>query len=665
MMLYRAESALNGSIKMNRPYFKSIQSATGLFREKYGCKKFIFVYEITSSADRETIAFGIISDTGCNIEDIVNTFAEEIGIECKDIAAEEVTVDSMDTMLAEGCRRNFIEGDDKIRKFYDISITNKRRSKTAFRENVLSGNREKNELMEEAKNLPCENDLVPELNRIYVNTSFKGIICHPVHYVIMSDGHGDKALDILLSALWSNFRISSRRYTVIDLDNREFCDENCQMFYKAADMGTVVINIKEKAENGKSPFLPIMDRDEKLRLVCSLAREYRGRVLTVFNLEGEYGEVLEKIYKLTENMCYVEISERNIYGEKACKYLSYMAEYNGVPADDRLFEKVEKNERSYTVKELNNIFDIWLNNKLTREIYPQYGSFALKENTESVQSPVGDAYNELMSMTGLASVKAQIDKIIKYNKAQKLFADGGTNTEMPSMHMVFTGAPGTAKTTVARLFAQIMKDNGILAKGDLYEMGRADLVGRYVGWTAKIVKSKFKMAEGSVLFIDEAYSLADGSNSFGDEAINTIVQEMENNRDNLIVIFAGYPKEMERFLNKNPGLRSRISQHIHFDNYTSEELYSITEYLAAKNGMVLDRSVREKLIPIFDKVRVSEDFGNGRYARNIYERAFMSQRCRLVDMDIDSISDGDEELMLAEDFDIDIPHRREVKIGFC
>ena len=130
------------------------------------------------------------------------------------------------------------------------------------------------------------------------------------------------------------------------------------------------------------------------------------------------------------------------------------------------------------------------------------------------------------------------------------------------MHMVFTGNPGTAKTTVARLFARILKENGVLSKGDLIECGRSDLVGKYVGWTAVQVKNMFKKAKGSVLFIDEAYSLCDDrSGSYGDEAINTIVQEMENNRDDMVVIFAGYPKEMNDFLDRNPGLRSRIAFH--------------------------------------------------------------------------------------------------------
>ena len=166
-------------------------------------------------------------------------------------------------------------------------------------------------------------------------------------------------------------------------------------------------------------------------------------------------------------------------------------------------------------------------------------------------------------MIGLTKAKAVIAQALDYYKAQKLFREKGISLERPAMHMVFTGNPGTAKTTVARLFAQIMKENGLLPVGDLIEVGRADLVGKYVGWTAPTVKAKFAAAKGSVLFIDEAYSLVDDKDGlFGDEAINTIVQEMENHRDDIVVIFAGYPDKMEQFLQKNPGLRSRIAFHM-------------------------------------------------------------------------------------------------------
>ena len=175
-----------------------------------------------------------------------------------------------------------------------------------------------------------------------------------------------------------------------------------------------------------------------------------------------------------------------------------------------------------------------------------------------------------------------------------------------------------------------MKENGLLAQGKLYELGRSDLVGKYVGWTASIVKEKFQKAKGSILFIDEAYSLLDGHTGlYGDEAINTIVQEMENCREDTVVIFAGYPVEMEQFLSRNPGLRSRIAFHISFDDYTAEELYQITQLIVEEKGMLLSEGVRESCCP-FLKQQQNAPIRKRPFARNLVEKALMNQADRLI-----------------------------------
>ena len=235
------------------------------------------------------------------------------------------------------------------------------------------------------------------------------------------------------------------------------------------------------------------------------------------------------------------------------------------------------------------------------------------------------------------------------------------------MHMVFTGNPGTAKTTAARLFARIMRDNGLLSKGQLVEVGRGDLVGKYVGWTAQTVQAKFREARGGVLFIDEAYSLVDGhSGSFGDEAINTIVQEMENHREDVVVIFAGYPDEMEAFLQKNPGLRSRIAFHIPFADYSAEELCKIAQLMGKRKGVCFDADAQKKLRSVFEDARKRSDFGNGRFVRNILEKAKMNQASRLLKYDFDTITT--EEIKTIKAVDIASPPeiKQEAKrtIGF-
>ena len=234
---------------------------------------------------------------------------------------------------------------------------------------------------------------------------------------------------------------------------------------------------------------------------------------------------------------------------------------------------------------------------------------------------------------------------------QKMMAERKLSLSTPSRHMVFYGSPGTAKTSVARLFAQILKDNGVLSKGELVEVGRKDLVGKYVGWTAKQVEDVFKKAEGSVLFIDEAYSLIDGRDKlYGQEAINTIVQMMENMREDTIVIFAGYEKEMKEFLSQNPGLRSRIPFHVHFDDYSDSELLEILKLIADKNKYSLTPSAEKKAREIFTVCSTHKDFGNGRFVRNLFEKATMKKALRMSLSPSSSISDTELMTLNEEDF---------------
>ncbi|MBP3199636.1 MAG: AAA family ATPase, partial [Butyrivibrio sp.] len=200
------------------------------------------------------------------------------------------------------------------------------------------------------------------------------------------------------------------------------------------------------------------------------------------------------------------------------------------------------------------------------------------------------------------------------------------------------------------------------------ECGRADLVGNYVGWTAKVVKSKFREAKGGILFIDEAYALVDDSNSFGDEAINTIVQEMENHRDDVIVIFAGYPVKMKAFLDKNEGLRSRIAFHIDFPDYKAEELAQILDLMAGKKGYILADEAEAKCMEIFRSASQKPEFGNGRFVRTLLEQAEMAQAGRIMaDYSGKSIDRDALKVLKAEDFEVNAGKvgKEEKKIGFA
>ncbi len=284
------------------------------------------------------------------------------------------------------------------------------------------------------------------------------------------------------------------------------------------------------------------------------------------------------------------------------------------------------------------------------------------------QRAVGTAKRELDEMVGLTSVKEVIRKAVAYYKMRRLCTDKGIARDKASLHMVFTGNPGTAKTTVARLFAEIMKDEKILPTGAFVEVGRADLVGDHVGSTAPLVKRKFKEAQGGVLFIDEAYALCDSyENGFGDEAINTLVAEMENHRDDVIVIFAGYPDPMKSFLERNPGMMSRIAFQVHFDDYSTEELCDITKLMAFGRQMSIGDSAMDKLRNIYDEARKESDYGNGRFVRKMLEEAEMNLAERIAGVAGSEIT---EELITTID-ECDIPEysanerKKSKKIGFA
>lgn len=245
----------------------------------------------------------------------------------------------------------------------------------------------------------------------------------------------------------------------------------------------------------------------------------------------------------------------------------------------------------------------------------------------------GTARKEFEEMIGLSFAKRIIHKAIAAFKLKKICMDKGIGKENPSLHMVFTGNPGTAKTTVARLFAEIMKDEKVLPSGNFVEAGRAELVGSVVGSTAPLVKKKFKEAQGGVLFIDEAYSLCDSyENGFGDEAINTLVQEMENHRDDVIVIFAGYSEQMQQFLDRNPGMASRIAFHVEFEDYSTQELCDMTRLMLARKQMTITDEAMEKLKKIYEGARENSNFGNGRFVRKMLEEAEMNLAERVAQL---------------------------------
>ncbi len=286
-------------------------------------------------------------------------------------------------------------------------------------------------------------------------------------------------------------------------------------------------------------------------------------------------------------------------------------------------------------------------------------SVCFGQEVHSLESLLPPAYQgelesvkaELSQIVGLDAIKDYILSLEGHYAVQKRRRDAGLKTARVSMHMIFTGNPGTGKTTIARLISRYLKAIGVLSGGQLIEVTRADLVGRYVGHTAPLTTQVIQSALGGVLFIDEAYSLYRGKDdSFGLEAIDTLVKGMEDHRDDLIVILAGYSREMEQFLTSNSGLKSRFPNIIEFPDYSGEELLRIAEIQTSSKGYRLHSDCREPLLAYFERVQATRarDSGNGRLARNKVEEAVLNQARRLV-----AEPNADLSLLIPADFELE------------
>lgn len=244
-----------------------------------------------------------------------------------------------------------------------------------------------------------------------------------------------------------------------------------------------------------------------------------------------------------------------------------------------------------------------------------------------------DLISELNNLIGLENVKSKVNDLIAYQKVQVLRKKHGLHTQKGTLHMAFTGNPGTGKTTVARIVGYVYKQLGLLSKGHFIEVSRTDLIAGYQGQTALKVKKVIEEAKGGVLFIDEAYSITenDHSDSYGRECLTELTKALEDYRDDLVVIVAGYSEPMNHFFSSNPGLKSRFNTFIEFPDYSANELFEMFEKLCKSNDYILSEATKELVLHKLEDCVVDkkENFANGRLVRNIYEKLIMNHARRV------------------------------------
>jgi len=678
MRFYRIDVKLEGKVKV--PVYREKDSYYNFTdRMKNRSENFF------SASDKECFVFGVDTKKGNemrlgaaisnqnNIEDVLDRFFKGCGYNAKYLLIEEQTIKSFRADLRSADQHDFIEDEDgAIRELNLEDIAGRFRpfSYGFFAENLVT-DKSKKETLDRANKGLFSDSFAPEIERIYSGEKTVSAVGHPVHYFVRTRQPETKKeiCNLLISSLYENGRILNRRYSVINItpDSRDYTEKLAKTIYKSNEGGTVIINyeIRERNSDDDSPYASA--NSNRISSICSVAKKFRNSVLTVFCFDIDSNKTKDAFLQNLTSLPIVDITEDTADSERSKEYLKMRAKEFRIRTDKKLFKDIQDG-KTYHADRLEKMFNDWYSEKLHTTVYKQYKDVKTAKAEVVKASAKGNAATELREMIGLEKAKEVIENAVNFYKIQKLYAERGLKAERPSMHMIFTGNPGTAKTTVARLFAEIMRDNGLLSKGDLYEVGRGDLVGKYVGWTAPTVQNYFKQAKGSVLFIDEAYSLVDGhKGSFGDEAINTIVQEMENNRDDLVVIFAGYPDKMEEFLNQNPGLRSRIAFHVNFDDYNTSELIDIADLMIKKTGFEFSDDAHEELNDIFSEAIRIDDFGNGRYVRNLIELSTLRQASRLAKSDMDSLSDEDMKTITKEDIVAPLLKHEEVKysrIGF-
>jgi len=375
--------------------------------------------------------------------------------------------------------------------------------------------------------------------------------------------------------------------------------------------------LKEMEDNRERLVVIVAGYTNEMRRFIESNTGLQSRFQTTVHFENYTAEELIEVLKLNAK------SEGKVFSgealEAAFKYFKRIAN--------------PKNEKFGNAREARKLYELVTQEHALRMGQPGFDitrielcdiqSFTGEQSAEESAKAYEKAIAELNALTGLASVKETVTSISQTAKFARMQLDNGVEIAPPALHMVFTGAPGTGKTTVARLMGKIFKAIGVLATDKVVEVSRGDLVGQYMGHTAIKTKDVIKSAMDGILFVDEAYTLNQGErDEFGHEAIDTLLKEMEDHRDRLVVIIAGYTRDIENFISSNSGLESRFTQYVEFENYTPDELMEIIMGMARKSKLTLDERANGDLYGYFMRIAnpANPKFGNAREARKIFEK---------------------------------------------
>lgn len=618
----------------------------------------IFPIEAEKSDDM-VFRLMVISDGRVDVSSSAAAYASHLFPEITRISEKELyasdAIENLETAIGNG----FFENDSKL--FSEMGLhapedidTRHLELSEAFVHPLAEA-----EIRRRAEELTAVPELAAEVDRILKNRTDR-FVGNPAQYIIATESKTltSKVEKILFAALNEAGRLGASRLTTIQSENISARSNSDLKDYLTYQHGSIVVYVLDESKPDIITFPP-RDSDEELDALLSLVRDNAFDMLSVIEINSVSANLLAAVENSLDHIPYIILSEEKVPKEGAEVMLRSRALSDFPDIEDAHLPSLCDDKLAYTSREIEESYRHWHSEYLCQTVFPEY-SFVLQSAISEKSRKGRSASARLDELVGLADAKNTIREMVDYCTYQKQAASRGINVKNIARHMVFTGNPGTAKTTVARLAAEILKDNKVLKYGDLIEVGRADIVDRYVGGTAPRVKRLFSRAKGNVLFIDEAYSLVDDrAGLFGDEAINTIVQEMENHRDDVIVIFAGYPDKMETFLQRNPGLRSRISFHVKFEDYSPEELFSILELITKEDGFVLADDVEEEVMNIFSRITSQLDFGNGRFVRNLYEKAKLNSVRRFLK------NPDAEQILHAEDFEMPVLCTHEEKsIGF-